>query len=850
MRRFYAFILMAFSILAIVLFNVQSQGDLFNYGLEYASGSEITYKITPDDDVQNFNIQDVAKLFNDRLEQAGAKDYYVYAKNDETIADNSYTDPTYEITVRLSGLSTTTRNVNILRSVESCGTFWLTSLKDGEELRTSEGNDIVRGSATISYDGSSATVEVETTDEFKNDVASKLTQGTSSDDDDEDSESTSGDTIVIWSDYIDNEYSYEEANKDETIAQKEMQDKIIAVVDCANFSSDDNILSITAIGYVSSGTSTQTLNSSSAHSIQRMLNADELNYDIERICERTISPQYGVGSDKLVLYSCIIMVIVAVVILIEMYGINGVAGSVSIVLSSFVTVVLYNSFILSVTPAFVISFIASVTVSLVILTAYFSRFKNELYKGRSPSKANKEGFRGTISTAVDATVFTLITSIILAVLSKNTIQNFSLFLIIGVICNFLICLFLTRLMLYFICNSKIALNKKIFRVDESKIPNLAKEESQTYFSAHDNFDSTKHQKKSFISLLVLTCISIVSIVVFTFVGGNNSPFVYNSEFDSYTAIQILDAHGETFTQTEDVENFFAADDVLGQKPFEVNIVEVTDPNDINEEDTIYYIEAKFKLSISELDDASEAIQNKLRDEYNFDFVINGEEYTTYDSINYFEVVPHASSKNFTNAILMICITALCTIVYCFIRFRYTFALSSIVNIASTMLITTGILVLTRIPVSPNVGMALLAAVIIVTLFELIILERYGQYKKEQKNKVIVLDDRKKFASTALRRSIFSILVLFLTVLGGSIIMMIVSPSQMISLYITLLIGVSVGLLSTLFLFVPIYNYSEKHLAIKFKKKIKIRKNKDSKKANKAQHTSKEVEEIIIPGIND
>ncbi len=846
MRRFYAFLIMVISILAVVLFNVQGQFELFDYGLEYDTGTEITYSIIPDEEnLNNFDIQDVAKVFNDRLEQAGAKNYYVYAKDDVYVADESNQTPTYQITIRLSGLIS--QQTNILRSVENYGKFFLTSTNQDYQC-TDEGEDIVRGSAKIEYNGSSASIVVDTTSDFKDNVGSHLTGSTTGENDED---STEGDKIILWRNYVEGVDSYEEAIASETndaVAQRKMREKIIAILDANAFNKDESKLTFTSLGFVSEGVSTETLNAESAHSLQRVLNSELLNYEIERLYVNQINAQYGNNSHILIAVAAISIVLIASALLIFFYGINGVAGAGSLILSLFLSIVLYNFFGLSIAPALLISFIVSVCLCLVILCGYFSRYKNELYKGRTPSKANKESFRGNISTVLDTLFFTLITNIILALLSKNSIQNFSLFLIMSVIVDIIVCLFLTRIMLYFIGNSKLAENKKLFRVKTELIPDLNKEEEQKYFSPFENFDVKKHKKVTLGIFSALSLISLVAVLLFTFVKGS-STFSYTNEFDTYTTIQIVDTHGEDhFATKEAVNNFFKQ--TIDKEPYEVSITVTTDPNDYSQEADIYYVEAKFNLSIEEIETYKDSLENVLiGDDYNFEFAADNNPDETHDAIYYFAVTPQATTKNFNNALMLIGVTMLCTIVYCFVRFRYTFALSTIVTSIGQVLITTGILAITRIPVSPNLGIALLASVLMTTLFEFILLERYGQYKQEMKNNVLTLENRKTIAELSLKRSMSTLLIIALTIILGSLIMLFISPLQMYSLYFVTILGLLLGLFAIVFIFIPVYNFSEAKLRIKFKPRSNKKKNKVNKQ-EKVKRTSREVEEIIIPGIND
>ena len=227
MRRFYTFLVMLVSIVAIVIFNVQGQYYQFNSGLEFSRGTQITYLITPDEDNTDFSLQEVAELFSERLEEAGAKDYYVDALEDNVLdSDNAETQ--YQIQIRVAGVEA--KLSNILRSVEAHGEIRITT-QDNET--TENGVEMVKGSATVDYEGSSAYVKIEVTDEFSDEIGKKLEGSVT----DENGQVTSqGDYIIIWSDYDETTDSYEEACKGETIEQRKMQEKIIAVLDSSAFS--------------------------------------------------------------------------------------------------------------------------------------------------------------------------------------------------------------------------------------------------------------------------------------------------------------------------------------------------------------------------------------------------------------------------------------------------------------------------------------------------------------------------------------------------------------------------------------------------------------------------------------
>lgn len=838
MRRFYAFIVMIVSMLSVVLFNVQGQYYQFNSGLEYSRGTQITYSITPNDDNDEIKLNEVADLFIERLEEAGAKDYFV-----DTLEDSS--EKSYQIQVRLPGVES--NQTNILRSLEADSKIRITTTSDEVVEGDSE---IIANSASVYYESSTAFVKVEITDEFA-DICKKLEESTS-----DDESTTVGDLIVIWTEYNEETDSYEAAKEGKTIEQLDMQKRILAVLDKSSFhdkTSDSNAyLSFSNIGFASDAVSSQALYSKSAHSVERLLNSSPLDYKITKLYSENLSAK--LGNNALLFSSIGILIVLAIIglILILKYGINGVAGFATLVLSLFITIVVYNFFSLPVTPVFLLSILVTCAMGLTILVTYFERFKNELYKGRTPAKANKDAYKLTVSTAIDASVFTLISSVILAFIARNTMQNFFVFSIISSITNFLICLFITRLLLYFVSNSKVAENKKIYRVNNDLIPNLNNEESQVYFGRHEKFDCKKHAKKSFITLIVLCAISVVSLSAFSIFGNT---FNYTNEFDSYTVIQIVDTNGKEEDHFRTEENVYEFFDQFNLKPYETSTTIVTDPKDEDGKKEVYYIEAKFNEFFDENDSIRDEIKNALSTDLNFTFnSVDKDE--TYDELNFFVCNPQVLTPNFNNALLLILLTAVFAIVYSIIRYRYTFTLATILTIVSNVLITTGLISLFRIPVSSSLGIGLVAGVFVVALFEFILLIKYSQVIKDIKSKNLVFEQRSESIELALRRSITSILVIYLTIIAALFVLSLITNYTLVTTYVVMALTISIGLLLLLFIFTPTYLFAERKLRIK---KIKFNKNRKMsarrqeklrKKEIRNKRLSKEPEEVIIPGIND
>ena len=75
----------------------------------------------------------------------------------------------------------------------------------------------------------------------------------------------------------------------------------------------------------------------------------------------------------------------------------------------------------------------------------FERIREEIRNGRSPVSAIDKGYRGAMSTIIDANVTTLIASIILFILGTGPIKGFAVTLSIGIITSLFSAIYVTRI---------------------------------------------------------------------------------------------------------------------------------------------------------------------------------------------------------------------------------------------------------------------------------------------------------------------------------------------------------------------------------------------------------------------
>lgn len=866
MRRFIAFIVLVVSMLGMTLFNIQATEDKVNWTREFDNGTEVVYHIEQSEDAtEDIDIDNIVETIGSRLEEAGATSYDIdYAVDQER----------YEVKVTLGTRYTSEIN-NILRSTMSAGRINLfTTNGDGIENSV---EDIVRGSAKLTWDDANPNntqpwIEIE----VSSDVNSLA-----------DTASENGDNLlVLWQgkyeslDYkelVDNENLVTE-NPDLTEKGKsidQLKNKVLAVINLSDTSTTDEsgnqtfdnselrkeeqadgstkyILKFDAYGFAENAESSTKLNAQSGRSFERLLNANEdlLDCEITEVYRRTVKADYGENASTMMLISTIVMIVIIAVYLLLSYGLSAISGIVGIGLTTIIEIMLLNFFAIQVGPASILALLCSLTMSTSMLCSYYNKTKDEVYNGRVLSKASNDGFRKTVSTAVDSTILLFGLGIILALVSNESITSFAIFLFIAALLNILFVFLLSKGLNNYLYNSHIGNKNKLFALNDDYVADFNGDRvKEIPTELPQKIDVTKHGKKSLIAIVAGIVVSIGAFVGF---GIADSSFNYSSE-NEYGRIEIRTGYNELFEEDEQYELTTENTAEVNFKYFleglsdDIEVVKVwsvsnqKNPYETAEDKYWTYFYADLKTALDFDSDAFDTLET---------YVTSKD--SKYSLVTTYTVYPGVVRGDFTNTILLTGITIAVTLGYFLIRYRYSFALSATASLLAGSVISFGLLSLTRLTVSTFVGAGVVAGALMTMLLFVPFGNRINQLKNESKVKVTVYSQREEIALRTQKENASTYLK---SVIGFAVLLLVMiplSPANMITIYVGALISLLVNGLIGFFTLIPLHLFIEKH--IKFNKfrerKAAIEKEKREKLAKTNRNKGAEPEEIIIPGIND
>ncbi len=190
-----------------------------------------------------------------------------------------------------------------------------------------------------------------------------------------------------------------------------------------------------------------------------LLNAGALPVDIDIASRQTIGPSLGVTALQASIVAGIVGLLSLVVFLVAVYRLGGLVGVVMIGLYAATMIAvfklsatpLFSDFTIVLTLAGIAGFIMSIAVAADANILVLERLREERRAGLSPAKAVEEGYRHAWSSIRDASIATLIITVILYLLARQfgelAIQGFALVLGLGVLTNVFSVSFITKTLL-------------------------------------------------------------------------------------------------------------------------------------------------------------------------------------------------------------------------------------------------------------------------------------------------------------------------------------------------------------------------------------------------------------------
>lgn len=541
----------------------------------------------------------------------------------------------------------------------------------------------------------------------------------------------------------------------------------------------------------------------SATELADLINSGSLPVQMTEIYSDVVSADYGMDAFSSTMLAGAIGVAAVMLFMICVYRLPGVISAITLAVYIFVVFLLYNAmgavFTLSGIAALVLG--VGMAVDSNILT--FERIKESMYAGRSVKTAFREGSKDSFRTIVDAQLTTFISALILYIFGTGSVKGFATMLIVSTITTLLLIVFIVRFLLGLLVNSGCLDNRyELFGVKKGDVPDVSKGEERRKFTKFKGFDFVGKAKYFVCTSLAVLVISIVCMGVNGFSG--NGVMNLGIDFTSGTTLTIQ------------------SDAAIDQDTLESQLEELgLDPSSVKINGSESNIASVYLKDAVDADTMS-TVKASLQETYGHEVTDN-------------TVTPVIGQELVRNAVIISVLAWIGILIYMSVRFKWDYALSAIVALIHDVLIILAFCAIFRLEINTEIVAVLLTIIGYSVNNSIVVFDRIRDRVRAHRGR-ITKEEYRELVNEAIQatctRSVFSTLTTMLPV----IFLLFMGSGAIFVFNLTLLIGLIAGAGSSLFIAAQLW--------------YQLRLREKPKKVKKVKRSKKELDEMIVPGVND
>lgn len=541
----------------------------------------------------------------------------------------------------------------------------------------------------------------------------------------------------------------------------------------------------------------------SATELADLINSGSLPVQMTEIYSDVVSADYGMDAFSSTMLAGAIGVAAVMLFMICVYRLPGVISAITLAVYIFVVFLLYNAmgavFTLSGIAALVLG--VGMAVDSNILT--FERIKESMYAGRSVKTAFREGSKDSFRTIVDAQLTTFISALILYIFGTGSVKGFATMLIVSTITTLLLIVFIIRFLLGLLVNSGYLDERyELFGVKKSDVPDVSKGEERRKFTKFKGFDFVGKAKYFICTSLAILAISIVCMGVNGFSG--NGVMNLGIDFTSGTTLTIQ------------------SDEAIDQDTLESQLEELgLDPSSVKINGSESNIASVYLKDAVDADTMS-TVKASLQETYGHEVTDN-------------TVTPVIGQELVRNAVIISVLAWIGILIYMSVRFKWDYALSAIVALIHDVLIILAFCAIFRLEINTEIVAVLLTIIGYSVNNSIVVFDRIRDHVRAHRGR-IAKEEYRELVNEAIQatctRSVFSTLTTMLPV----IFLLLMGSGAIFVFNLTLLIGLIAGAGSSLFIAAQLW--------------YQLRLREKPKKVKKVKRSKKELDEMIVPGVND
>jgi protein-export membrane protein SecD/preprotein translocase SecF subunit len=525
-----------------------------------------------------------------------------------------------------------------------------------------------------------------------------------------------------------------------------------------------------------------------SQTLASLLNAGSLPVKLTEEYSTSVGAKFGEQALNETIFAGIIGVIIIFLFMIFYYRFPGLIATVTLSIYIYLVLLIFDWMNGVLTLPGIAAIILGVGMAVDANIITYERIKEELKVGKSIKSAFQAGEKNAFTSIFDSNLTTILTAGVLFFYGTSTVKGFATMLIVSILMSFLTAVYGSRLLLGLWVHSGL-FNKKPswFGVKPSNIKDIAENyDTLDLPTRFDKIDFVKPRKKYFMISGALIAIGLVLIIVFR--------LNLSIDFSSGTRVEVLSDKPLT---TEQVQTAFEKHNL------ETDDIVISGEN--NEIGAARFIGVLNKDEVANL---------------KVDFK---KEFGSEPNVS--TVSPTIGKELAKNAVVALLIASIGIILYVSVRFELFMAIAAIASLLHDAFFMVAFFSITRL----EVDLTFIAAVLTIVGYSIndtiVTFDRIRE-NMVKKKRIKTFEDIAEIANVSIRQTLTRSVNTVLTVLITVVAMLIFGSEAIRNFSIALLVGLIVGVYSSIFIASTLWVVLK---AKELKKKGVIRTVKETKK---------------------
>lgn len=565
--------------------------------------------------------------------------------------------------------------------------------------------------------------------------------------------------------------------------------------------------------YISAATVSQTIDSPNveisgnfsedeARELADLINSGSLPVKMNEVYSNAVSADYGVDAFSKTMLAGGIGVVLIMLFMIAYYRLAGLVSAVTIAAYVFIVFLVYNAMGAVFTLSGIAALVLGVGMACDSNILTFERIKDAMYSGRSVKTAFYEGSSKSFTTILDAQLTTFISAMILYMFGTGSVKGFATMLIISVFTTMVVIVFVAKFLLKMLVDSGLCDGKySWFAVKQKDVPDVMKGEERRQFGRFSSFDFVAKAKYFIMTSLTVLVVSIGFMCVNGF--GGDGILNLGIDFTSGTKLQV---------ESNEPIDKAALETKLKELGINANSIKVNGENS-----NIASIFSKEAINTDTMNKAKAELKE----------VYGGE---VSDNV----VQPIIGRELVRNAVIISVLAWIAVLIYVSVRFKWDYALSGIVALIHDVFIILAVCAILRMEINTDIIAVMLAIIGYSINNSIVVFDRIRDNVRAHKHEKLTPEIYKVIVNSALQSTFTRSILSTFTTLLPVLCLLAMGSDAIFSFNLTLCVGLIAGAGSSVFIAAQLWYFIRIHEKPK-KKKIK---------------RVDEVEELIVPGVND